>query len=249
MLRHALAGRKMMAMVPILIALSLGADPTARASPAFEQAQLTEDQLRSLDISDLDFPEGPVDTTHRAFMERIVRLAYGRLGLMVRETGYELRFELDNFRHYYPEDFDEVLWLDIVDLPEGEVIDITRERLVERRGKDHATETIRYRASWGYHDPGLSFPSERLRLATLTVQDVVAGADQAPGFGPFDAITAYRVTVHLNGKTKTYNANFAWTVAAGPETPVVVSDLTVKGVELGLSGEPAGMRPTSDSLE
>lgn len=225
----------------LTLVLCLTGAPTLQAQASFRATQLSEEQLQSLDISDLQAPHGPVDISDPALLERLVRLAYGRLGLMVRRTGYDLRFEIDDLRHYYPEDFDEVFWLDIVDLPEGEVVDITRERLVER-APDATTETLRYHAKWAYHEPGLLFPLDRLHAATRTVHDVLVEAQQLPGFRPWTAVTAYRVTVHLNGKEKTYKAHFGWTESLESETPVVVSDLIVNGVELGLSDELAGTR-------
>ena len=215
--------------------------PTLEAQPSFLATQLSEEQLRSLDISEFEVPPGPIQVTDPALLERFVRLAYGRLGLIVRETGYDFRFEIDQVRHYYPEDFDEVFWLDIVDLPQGEVVDITRERLVERT-PDAATETLRYHARWAYHEPGLHFPLDRLHAATRTVHDVLVEAQRMPGFRPWTAVTAFRVTVHLNGKEKTYKAHFGWTEPLESETPVVVSDLIVNGVEFGLTGDRAGTK-------
>lgn len=233
-------------MVLLLAGLTNNAS-ASQASPLFQlvetpkEGHIPEEELRSLDISEFGLEEGPVDITKPALMERLVRLAYGRLGLMVRATGYDLRFELSDFRHYYPEDFDEVAWLDIVDMPEGEVVDISRERVVERT-PDSTHETINYHASWGHHDPGITSSVDKVRLATFTLEDLVAEAQKVPDMAIPVAFTAYEVTVHLNGKTKTYQANFSWTGSSEKGTPVVVSDLIVTGVQLGLVGKMAGRR-------
>lgn len=233
-------GGVLLTALTLLPCLSGAPTLEAQSSP-LRATQLSQDQLRSLDISELQVPPGPIQVTDPALLERLVRLAYGRLGMMVRETGYDLHFDIDQVRHYYTEDFDEVFWLDIVDLPEGEVVDITRERFVERT-PDSATETLRYHAKWAYHEPELHFPLDRLHAATRTVHDVLVEAQQMPGFRPWTAVTAYRVTVHLDGKEKTYKAHFGWTEPLESETPVVISDLIVNGVELGLSGAPTGTR-------
>ena len=196
-------------------------------------------------LKDLNHPDGPLEVNRTALLEKLVRGAYDRLSQLVGRSGEEVDFALSDFRTFYPDRFSEARWFDLVDMPEGWVLDISRKR--ERR-IDHGevtSERVWYEARWN-RKPDFEIPVEQ---KGLTLEDVLQSAEKDDFFEgrPHLALTTYKVTVSYQGRQRTYRAAFHF-FGGDDETPITVSDLITQAVDTALAepmSPPLGSKSTS----
>jgi len=226
-----------------MVGLLVAAAPIAKAAPDrlvmagdgdFENASDSQPaQAQPKELRGLNHPDGRLEVTRAAVLEKFIRVAYERLSRLVGRSGEKIEFELSDFRTYYPEEYDQANWLSVVDMPAGWVVDVSRKR--ERRVEGGAVTSSRiwYEASWDHRS---EFPvTDELRSATL--QDMVDSAQTDDFFGGRShlALTSYEVVVSFQGRQRTYRAAFHWFGSETDETPVTVSDLITQGVDLALA--------------
>jgi hypothetical protein len=163
--------------------------------------------------------------------EQIIETAYDTLASHVYRSGQgPLRFELADFHTIYRQDFDRALWLELVTLPGGPVIEVDR---TEARNDRWGMTGTSYKPSWAERKNPWSW---RRRLAGRSVREVLdemVALD--PGWLGVEAITSYSVTVWLGGVSRTYRAAFLWLPVAGRnETRFIAQDLITESLDTAL---------------
>lgn len=162
--------------------------------------------------------------------ELIVRSAYENLQRYAAFSSPSLRFELSDFETLFPEQFDEVLWLDAVTMPGGRSLDMAREK---RTNGNTGVERVVYRASWRKADSYLQTSAEGARLGVMKISDVLSAVKGAQAsLSEVLAISLFRVRIEMNGRSRSYKAAFAWVPATeGQDAAFVVFDNVSQGVE------------------
>lgn len=138
----------------------------------------------------------------------VVHAAYDALERYAEWPTQDLSFELSYFETFTPDQFDEVLYVDLATLPEGEVVTITR----STRNLDASDVFFRhYIPRWDVSGANWRNAPEAQRMLAMTVAEVFAEAGrQDPELASVERITRYRVTVRLAGKSLDYRAAFLW---------------------------------------
>lgn len=136
----------------------------------------------------------------------IIRDLYARLAKYSRGTEDELRFELDNFRTLYGERARQARLLDLFSPPEGRLVDVHIEHSAQ--GEDLRAA---YRARWSSEEAPRLEDTADYAHRDATLEELIRETSlESPELAEISAVTTYRVTVHLAGKSRTYRAAVFW---------------------------------------
>jgi hypothetical protein len=143
---------------------------------------------------------GRAELAGDALARAVVEQAYLRLSLY--SGGQEgITFELADFQTSRPETFDQIRWIDLATLGDGDVIDVAIER---RRG------TARYKGRWDSGDSALTAEDQE-RYGEATLASIIATEQgKMPALRDIVAVTTYTVRANLAGKSRRYRAAFLW---------------------------------------
>jgi hypothetical protein len=158
----------------------------------------------------------------------VIEKAYGRLAELIATSGSQVSIGIAKPRTLEVGEFAGTSWLQVVTMPGGAMLDVARE---ERRNEGAVT-AILYRPSWKLDAKTYLDTAEGQRLRGLSVADVlaIAAVDNAD-FGRVEAITSYRVTIKLQGRTRAYRAAALWLAEDGVDHGrVVFVDHVTQGV-------------------
>jgi hypothetical protein len=207
--------------------------PSAKTQPGGRFAGLALASLFSVGLLAQDGPgsKSLAPTREAAVHERIVRAAYDRLRGFSAASGKQLTFELTDFRDYPKSAWTGVQWGSLVDLPGGALIDMLRD-VQENALRGHTSVT--YRPKWNDDGQGeRAAPQETAELLAGSAAQVLERVGrEKPEHGRIHTITSYRVTVTLEGRTRSYRAAFAWLPSTVASTyTFFVADTIVQGVQ------------------
>ncbi len=161
--------------------------------------------------------------------ETIIRATYARLQDYVRAADRELRVEIGDLRTYRPEEFAGVRWLDVVDMPGGAMIDVTR---AVRQHEHTRRAGVRYEPSWNEGADHAVTPEREAAHARASLAGVLrAASDENADLREVRAVTSFAVQVTLDGRSRSYRAAFAWLPHSLTAYRFVVADNIVQGVE------------------
>lgn len=145
--------------------------------------------------------------------ERVVmiRHAYELLEDYARSDVSDLHFELSDFSFVEPEEFARRLYTDLMTMPGGLMIDVTRREHVEAENGTVRRKSVQYVPRWVEEErPPLRFPDGRL-LEDLYIHEVIADWQRIQAHRPpVELITTFRVEAHLRGESRAYRSAFFW---------------------------------------
>jgi hypothetical protein len=169
-------------------------------------------------------------------MKQIVQTAYSKLAQYTVGSGKRLTLELGPIETFQRDRFEQVRYLDIVDMPDGRVIDIQRRSHNRRIHMGALTTDIvqaAYSPAWRTLGPAWASSEWGREIYRLSVGEVLrrTGAKQAELLR-VGAISAFTVTATLGGESRTYHAAFLW-IAGGRKglASFLVTDNIVQGVD------------------
>jgi hypothetical protein len=173
----------------------------------------------------------------------VIREAYASLARLTAAGGETLGFQLEGFRTVEPSQFGSVLWLDLVSMPGGDMLDVAR----EEKQFNGRTDAVIYRPRWSLDSEDFLTTPEGLSLYGKTISDVLAElVPSRPEMVAVKAITSYRVTAHFLGKARSYNAAVVWLAPRqGRRATLFFVDNITQGVEEAVRERPIRPRPRS----
>lgn len=179
--------------------------------------------------------------------EHVVRTAYETLARYMADSGTAVAFEIGSFRTIPAAGFGRVAWLDAVTMPGGDMVDVARRSVDD--GRTGAT-TVSYEPTWRLAAAEYLLTDEGRRLTGMTVADVLGRiAAQQPDAGRAEALSTYRITVMLEGRSRTYRAAALWIpVGKAGRSRVFFMDHVTQGVEEVLHEKPVPARAGDRSL-
>ncbi|HEY9421534.1 MAG TPA: hypothetical protein VIW92_08975 [Thermoanaerobaculia bacterium] len=159
----------------------------------------------------------------------VVNALYERLDAYTTGSGEDLQFRIDDVRTFWLEEFEGALWLDIISMPGGEMIDMLRS--VHQNDYLKRT-TVTFKPSWAVGEALWKSTEDGQRLAAMTIGDALREVSQTePQFRDVEAVTAYRVSVQMAGRSRSYLAALLWLRSvSGEERHFVVVDNITQGV-------------------
>ena len=169
--------------------------------------------------------------------ELVVQTAYTTLARYIAAAGKPIRFTLAEMRTIPAAELGEIAWTDVVTLPGGDMIDVHREERSDPSGES----SVRYVPSWNLGKEEYVLSAEGQLAASLSVGGLLERlSGQQKEAARAEALTAYEVTVTLEGRTRTYRAVALWipVVPAGG-TRVHFVDHITQGLEESLYERPA----------
>jgi len=169
--------------------------------------------------------------------ELIVREAYGKLAEISTAAGEGVRFEIRFLPTLDATEFGQHVWLDLVTMPGGEMIDMAREA---RRNGAKGREVVIYKPQWKTSDADYLTSPEGLRLPGMTVDQVLEEiAASQPDAGATEAMTPYEVTVTYQERSRTYRAAVMWLPPKrGVDATVFFLDNITQGLENAVRERP-----------
>lgn len=185
--------------------------------------------------------------------EETVLRAYRRLARYTSTTPAPLSFEVSDFETIEERDFDTATYLDLVDLGEGWRIQV--EPVLAARTSGAASGNPRQDLSTAYFASWRGVPEDPRKglLSGKTVREVLSlSAADEPGLRQARSVTSYRITAHLQGRTKSYRAAFFWLDAPAPDGScwIAIDELTDQVAQalreaVPLAKNPAWRRPSA----
>jgi hypothetical protein len=167
-----------------------------------------------------------------AARERIINAAYARLESFTVAADQSLAFEISSVETIRPEKFDRILWLDVVTMPEGMVVDVHRAYM---KNSNLGQRRVSYQPSWKKFDAVWSQGPEAAGLPGASIQDILSAAGvENESLRWVEAVSSYSVTVTLGDQARTYEAAFLWVpfqAAPGFDTSFIAVDNITQGVE------------------
>ncbi len=139
----------------------------------------------------------------------------------------DLEFSLTQFETLSPDQFHVLPWVDIVTMPEGDVIAMHRFSDATRRTATYSTRWKSLETSW-YESPAAEEYSE------YSIYQVLLGTAEQEGVGDLSeahSITRYEVLVTLDGQQRSYSAAVIWIANEEGGLEPLVSDNIVAGAE------------------
>jgi hypothetical protein len=169
--------------------------------------------------------------------ELMIRQAYMKLAEISTAAGEGVRFEIGNVRTIEAADFGQYLWLDLVTMPGGEMIDMAREA---RRQGAKGPEMVSYRPQWKTAAAEYLASPEGLRLLDMRVDQVLTEIARAQSdAGATEAMTSFEVTVGYQNRSRSYRAAVLWLPPKrGVDATVVFLDNITQGVENAVRERP-----------
>jgi hypothetical protein len=171
----------------------------------------------------------------------VIKEAYASLARLTAAGGETLGFKLEDFRTVEPSQFDSVLWLDLVSMPGGDMLDVGR----EEKQFNGRTDAVIYRPRWSLDGKDFLTTPEGLSLLGKTVGDIIAElVPTRPDMATVKALTSYGVTVHYQGKSRSYDAAVLWLAARpGRRATLYFVDNITQGVEEAVRERPIRPQP------
>jgi hypothetical protein len=200
-----------------------------QAAFTIQQATLAQPSLRE--------PGNPGgDHPRRGFLsppeelENVVRKAYERLAKLTAAAGEGVEITLSDFQTLRADQLGEVLWTELATLPAGDVIDVVPE---SHRDAVAGLTTVRYRASWRWHDEDWMATDGGRQMIGMSVSDVLREvAKDDPVYAGVAAVTGYQVRVRLDERERTYRAAVLWVPGERPgQATFFALDHILQGVE------------------
>lgn len=200
--------------------------------------------------------EGRIELTPEENFARIVHIAYGQLSRYAANAGHDLRFEIDDLWTLRRDEFDTVLALDLYTLPTGAVVDVVPTR---HRSEIDDFAWAEYKAKWRDHGDEIESAPEAQRLPGMTLAEILVELSEAdPSYATVQRATSAEITVHLDGRQRTYRALFLWLQeGAGEEWKrfdVLAIDNVTQGVaeslleQFPIEGRRLGARPSREGV-
>lgn len=173
----------------------------------------------------------------------VVKEAYASLARLTAAGGEAIGFKLESFRTVEPSEFASVLWLDLVSMPGGDMLDVGR----EEKQFNGRTDAVIYRPQWSLDGEDFLTTPEGLSLYGKTVGDILAElVPTKPDVAAVKAITSYRVTAHYRGKSRSYDAAVLWLAPRpGRRATLFIVDNITQGVEEAVRERPIRPQPRS----
>jgi hypothetical protein len=173
----------------------------------------------------------------------VIKEAYASLARLAAAGGDTLGFKLESFRTVEPSQFSSVLWLDLVSMPGGDMLDVAR----EEKQFNGRTDAVIYRPQWSLDGEDFLTTPEGLSLFDKTVGDILAElVPTRPDMATVKAVTSYRVTAHYRGKSRSYDAAVLWLAPRpGRRATLYFIDNITQGVEEAVRERPIQPRPRS----
>jgi hypothetical protein len=148
------------------------------------------------------------DAKTTPLMARMIRQSYEALVRYSQPSGKAIAFQLSNFRTYNAPEFDLVRWFDVVTMPGGDVIQV--ESRTHQTSANLRLGRTEYVPQWK-KEPEYGETKEGHFVSGLTVtQAFQAALADEPRLAAVSKLTAYDVTVTLEGRSRTYRAAFLW---------------------------------------
>ncbi|HEX2162667.1 MAG TPA: hypothetical protein VHM02_01820 [Thermoanaerobaculia bacterium] len=165
--------------------------------------------------------------------QKTILASYRALGELARAGGADLGLQVGDFRTFQAAEMDAVLWLDLVTMPEGRGLDVTRRRHTDRSS---GAVGVAYRAAWRDLAAEWVLTGEGQELIGSTAAEVLARAARSDSeLAEAIGVTSYEVTVSLSGEERTYRAAFLWLAAPSGRMRFRSVDLITQGVENALT--------------
>jgi hypothetical protein len=171
----------------------------------------------------------------------IIEQAYANLTRLAANGGATITFELGEMTTVERSQFAETVWLDLVTMPGGDMVDVTRE---ESR-YNAAFESVLYRPRWRLDAADYLATPEGLTLPGMTAEQVLeaVAAEQLEARGT-EAISSWEVTVQLDGRARSYRAAALWLPPKGRRgATVFFLDHVTQGLEEAVRERHLAPRP------
>ena len=213
-----------------LLALVMFGVPQVMAEPGGSVSAQGDSLFAGIDLTALE-PEK---------LEAVVERSYHRLAELIGRAGEPIEFELSRFQTFTRAELDHVYWLALVDLPEGRVIDVSRENVglkVTGQGRGTRHQALAYRAVWVDHPPAWRQTEWAADLGRKSAREVLEEASgDSPLLREISAITSYNVRVSYLGEVRLYRAAMLFFNGEdGQRVSFSPVDLIVQGVQLALA--------------
>ena len=161
----------------------------------------------------------------------VVHSLYDRLTTYSQGSGRDLKFVIDDLKVFQPSEFESTRWADVVSVPGGASLEVVRSvsenSYMKRVG-------VMYEPTWAWKAQAWNSPEERKQLGSMSIADALRlVAAERPQLLEAEALTSYRVTVEMSGRSRTYRAALLWLPGGDPtaERTFVVIDSVTQGVE------------------
>jgi hypothetical protein len=177
-------------------------------------------------------------------MRMVVETAYTTLERYARASGADLKLRVDGFQTLRPDQFASVKWLDLVDMPDGRVIDVDRSLHRQTEPGRPALEIVAYIPRWRSHEKEWLKAPWGASLLGMTTREVLRQAgEKQPALLRVKAISTYTVSATLANETRLYRAAFLWIPGeSAKKMTFMVADNIVQNVE-GALREPVPPPP------
>jgi hypothetical protein len=187
---------------------------------------------------------GEADPRSGEAVDRILQKAYTTLARYSAVGGQQISFRISDPRLIERKDFGRELWLDLVTMPGGDMVDMAR----EVRLHNDVTEAVFYRPKWALSKESFLDTKEGLTLVGMTVEAVLSTLSvERPEFQQATGMTSYGVEVALDGRSRSYQAAILWfDDAHGSNARISFLDHITQGVEEAVLEKPFRPRPRSD---
>lgn len=140
--------------------------------------------------------------------KELIRRSYIAVSLYSRASAHRPTFEVSDFRTIPRVDFGRYEWFDLVTPPGGQVIQVTRHTTRSSTGTPIRRH---YSPEWVRAPQEYAESTEGKRFADARIDEILAAAARdMPELLGVTSVTTYRVTVTLDGETRSYRAAFLW---------------------------------------
>lgn len=146
-----------------------------------------------------------------ASFRRVIRTAYGKLERYAANADSDLRFRFLGFHTYFPEDFEDVRYLDLVTMPEGRLVKVISGGSTHVMPDGSRTESVTFEPKWA----DSSFDWRLLPEASVMATATLGGAlryirEHGEDLSGVGAATSVEIEVSLYGESRRYRALVLW---------------------------------------
>ncbi len=181
--------------------------------------------------------------TPEDLFRQVIETAYDTLSEYACASGSDLTFKLNDFRTYFPDEFDSVFLTDLDTMPDGRVIDVGHSKRSVMEAGGSIKKIVRYEASWRDQEASWRLSAETSEAAVVTLGKAIRrlGQEQDARFKNTRAVTSVRVTATLGGESRSYRALTYWFSKENDPTwghfDLLLVDNITQGVERALREE------------
>lgn len=183
---------------------------------------------------------GPLDLLD---IDAAVRDLYGRFSAIAEASGQEVSFTITGITTYSGQQLEEVRWLDLITWQPGPNI----ETVPHSRSADlPSQEVVSYHFTWKpatqSAEQASAFERAAGHLSAARALEMLAENDPAP-FAGVEGVTAFDVTVQLDGRSRAYRACMTWKPLSANSLLFTLADQVVSGVDVAFHEDRIVVKP------